>query len=212
MPCYKKLLNASLRSAVVILLLTSAARAEGITVSKVEVRLGEAGYHLAASYDIRLTQVMKQALSRGMPLYFVSEFSLVRQRWYWLDQEIFHGEQATKLSYNVLTRQYRISRGALFQSFSSLEDALQILSRQSSTAISAELLKKEEGYIADWAEWVKQGGNFVAAARLRLDNAQLPKLLQVNTLSGNDWILDSDWHQWEINPAEITMNDTVKPE
>lgn len=187
-------------------LLLSSAKAEGISVNKAEIRLGEDGYHLSASYDISLTGVMQQALSRGIPLYFVGEFSLTRPRWYWLDKEVFQGEQTIKLSYNVLTRQYRISRGTLFQNFTSLEDALRILSRQSSPAIPAELLKKQEGYIAEWTEWMKQEGNYVAAVRLRLDNAQLPKLLQVNALSGRDWTLNSDWYRWETSPEEMAAS------
>src|SRR3972149_531938 len=105
------------------------AAAEGITVNKAELRLSEDGYHLIASYDINLTFVVQQALERGIPLYFVTEYSFTRPRWYWLDEEIFQGEQTSKLSYNVLTRQYRISRGALFQNFVSFEDSLNMLSR-----------------------------------------------------------------------------------
>ena len=203
MRCCKKLLSVSLRGVVVFVWLTAAAYAEGIYVNKAEVRLDEDGYHLSASYDIGLTQVMQQALSRGIPLYFVGEFSLTRSRWYWMDEDVFQGEQTIKLSYNVLTRQYRISRGSLFQNFASLEDALNILARQNSPAIPAELLKKEEGYIA---EWIKREGNLVAAVRLRLDNAQLPKLLQVNALSGSDWTLNSDWYRWEISPEAMAVS------
>lgn len=186
--------------------------AEGIFVNKAEVRKGEDGYHLSASYDISLTQVMQQALSRGIPLHFVGEFSLTRKRWYWLDKEVFRGEQTIKLSYNVLTRQYRISRGALFQNFTSLEEALQILARQNSATIPAELLKKQEGYIAEWTEWLKREGNYIAAVRLRLDNTQLPKLLQVNALSGSDWTLNSDWLRWEIGPAEMAASEAAGAE
>jgi hypothetical protein len=185
------------------------AAAEGIYVNKAEVRLDEDGYHLSASYDIGLTQVMQQALSRGIPLYFVGEFSLTRSRWYWMDKDVFQGEQTLKLSYNVLTRQYRISRGSLFQNFASLEDALNILARQNSPAIPAELLKKEEGYIA---EWIKREGNLVAAVRLRLDNAQLPKLLQVNALSGSDWTLNSGWYRWEISPEAMAVSNPAGTE
>ncbi|MEO8330794.1 MAG: DUF4390 domain-containing protein [Gallionella sp.] len=188
------------------------ATAEGISVSKAEVRLGEDGYHLSVSYDITLSEVMQQALSRGISLYFVGEFSLTRPRWYWLDKEVFQGEQTIKLSYNVLTRQYRMSRGALFQNFSSLEDALQILARQNSPTIPAALLKKDEGYIAEWTKWIKREGNYIAAVRLRLDNAQLPKLLQMNALSGSDWTLNSDWYRWEISPAEMAVKDPARKE
>jgi hypothetical protein len=219
MHCCKKLLSALLRSVLLVWLFAATAQAEGISVSKVEVRLGENGYQLSASYDISLNFVVQEALSRGTPLYFVGEFSLTRSRWDWLDNaqqalsrgiqryfvdepelthwswldaEIFKGEQTAKLSYNVLTRRYRISRGTLFQNFASLEDALNMLARQSSAAISAELMKKD--------------GKYMAAARLRLDMTQLPKPLQVNALTGSDWTLDSEWYRWTINPAEITVH------
>lgn len=186
-------------------LLSGAAQAEGMTVEKAEVRREADGYHLVARYDVSLTQVMQQALSRGISLNFIAEFSLIRPRWYWMDEEVFQGEQAIKLSYNVLTRQYRISRGALYQNFASLDDALNILSRQTSPAIPAELLKSPSGYISNFVnDWIKRDGNFNASVRLRLDNAQLPKLLQVNALSGGDWTLNSDWYRWEVSPADLT--------
>ncbi|MDD5383710.1 MAG: DUF4390 domain-containing protein [Gallionella sp.] len=186
------------RSALLVWLFAATAYAEGVSVNKAEARLGENGYQLSASYDINLTFAAQQALTRGIPLYFVGEFSLTRSRWYWLDEEIFQGEQTVKLSYNVLTRQYRISRGALFQNFASFEDALNILARQSSVTIPAELMKKD--------------GNYMAAARLRLDIAQLPLPLQVNALTGKDWTLNSDWYRWVIRPAEITVRGEGKAE
>ena len=192
MHCYIKLLNGLLRSALLALLFIATAQAEGISVNRAEARLSDDGYQLSASYDINLTFAAQQALERGVPLYFVGEFLLTRPRWYWLDEEIFQGEQTVKLSYNVLTRQYRISRGALFQNFAGLEDALNILARQSSTVIPAELVEKNKSYIA--------------AARLRLDVAQLPKLLQVNALTGKDWTLNSDWYRWAINAAEMAVS------
>ena len=187
-----------LRSVLLVWLFAATAYAEGVSVNKAEARLGENGYQLSASYDINLTFAAQQALTRGIPLYFVGEFSLTRSRWYWLDEEIFQGEQTVKLSYNVLTRQYRISRGALFQNFASFEDALNILARQSSATIPAELMKKD--------------GNYTAAARLRLDIAQLPLPLQVNALTGKDWALNSDWYRWIIRPAEITVRGEGKAE
>lgn len=225
MPCCKKLLSALLCGVLLVWLFAAVAHAEGISVNKAEIRLGEDGYHLSASYDINLNFVVKQALSRGIPIYFVGEFSLTHARWgwldaaqqamlrsipryfvgetpltrlSWLDEEIYKGEQTFKLSYSVLTERYRISRGALFQNFASLEDALNMLARQSSMAIPAELMNKE--------------GNYMAAARLRLDIAQLPKPLQVNALTDNDWTLDSDWYHWVISPAEIAVHNDGKTE
>ena len=219
MHCCKKFLSGLLRSILLVWLFVAAAHAEGITVNKVDVRLGEDGYQLSAGYDISLNFVVQQALSRAIPLYFVGEFSLTRSRWDWLDNaqqalsrrikgyfvdeptpthwswldaEIFKGEQIFKLSYNMLTRRYRISRGGLYQNYASLEEALNMLARQSSEAIPPELIKKD--------------GKYMAAARLRLDITQLPKPLQVNALTDSDWTLDSAWHRWVINPAEISAH------
>ena len=188
------------------------ATAAGISVNKAELRLSEDSYHLTASYDINLTFVAQQALERGIPLYFVTEFSLTRPRWYWLEEEIFQGEQTAKLSYNVLTRQYRISRGALFQNFVSFEDALNMLSRQSSAAIPADLITQDSGYIAELIKMVKTETSYFAAVRLRLDTDQLPKLLQVNAMTGDDWTLDSKWYRWVIRPEEMAIRSEGKAE
>jgi hypothetical protein len=165
------------------------AYAEGISVNRAEAKLVDDGYQLKADFNINLNYAVQQALSHGVTIYFIGEFSLTRSRWYWFDEQIAVSEQVTKLYYNVLTRQYRISRGPLFQSFPTLEEALGVLQRQSSTPITRELLEKN--------------GKYLAGTRLRLDVDQLPKLLQVNAWTGKDWDLDSKWYRWEIRPAEI---------
>lgn len=189
MLCCKKLLRVLLGLSLSVWLFAAAAHADGIGVNKAEIRLGEDGYQLAADFSVNLSYTVQQALSLGVPLYFVGEFSLTRSRWYWLDEEVFQGEQSVKLSYNVLTRQYRISRGSLFQNFASLDEMLRILERQNSAFIPAEMIKKE--------------ANYVAAVRLRLDTRQLPKLMQVNVLTSKDWDLDSGWYRWVMRPADV---------
>ena len=220
-----KQFNYLLYGLLLAILLAPLAHAESIAISKVEVRLDEEGYQLSASYDVELNATIELALSRGIPLYFVGEFSISRPRWgwvdelqqsvssgiarlwgdestlthwAWLDEDVYAGEQTVKLSYNVLTRQYRISRGALFQNFASFEDALNILSRQNSEIIAQDLLDTDEEY--------------VASARLRLDVSQLPNLLQVNALTDNNWTLDSDWYHWEIKPAKMAIGAEGKVE
>lgn len=219
MHCCRRMLRVILRAALVVGLSSTTVHAEGISLDKAAIRSTEEGYQLSATYDINLNFVVKEALSRGIPIYFVGEFSLTharwgwldsaqqtlsnwlsggsrRTRWSWLDKDIYSGEQTFKLSYSVLTGRYRISRGALFQNFASLEDALNILARQNSAVIPAGLMKED--------------GDYVASARLRLDISQLPKPLQVNALTDSDWTLDSDWYRWVISPAEIAAhNDTA---
>ena len=188
MRCCKKLLELLL----LCVLFATAAHAGGIDVNKAELRAGEDGFQLAADFDINFNYPVEQALSLGVPLYFVGEFSLTRSRWYWLDEQVFQSEHIVKLSYNVLTRQYRISRGSLFQNFASLDEMMRILARQSSGYIPAEAMKKD--------------GSYIGAVRLRLDTKLLPKLMQVNALTGRDWDLDSGWYRWVIRPQDIAQS------
>ncbi len=185
MPCCTS--TRSWRWLLVFLLWTvvAAAWAGGISVGKSELRLAEDGYHPAADFAISPPFVVEQALTHGVPLYFVAEFTLVHPRWYWLNEVVAHGEQTAKLSYNILTRQYRITRGTLFQNFDNLDDALQILNHQSFAPFPASL--------------IKQGLRYTAAVRLRLDVSQLPKPLQINALANTDWELDSGWYRWSLN-------------
>ena len=178
----------------------SSAQAEGITVNKAEARLTEDGYQLSADFSISLNSVVTEALTRGVALYFVSEFSLIRPRWYWLNKEVSQSEQYTKLSYNSLTRQYRITYGTLYQNFPNLDDALKVISHQSAAPIAASLLRQDDGYLAMILP--RKDGDYIAATRLWLDVTQLPKPLQVNALAGRDWSLDSGWYRWIVRPAD----------
>lgn len=208
MRCCKKPLSGLLCAVLLVWLFAATVYAAGITVNKAAVRNSDDGYHLTANYDIDLTLVMQQALSRGITLHFISEFSLTRPRWYWIDEAVFQGEQSIKLSYNVLTRQYRISRGSLQQNFATFEDALNMLSRQSSAVLPVGFIKEEGGFLPSWIDpstWIQSDTNYFAAARLRLDAAQLPKLLQVNALTDSDWTLSSEWYRWIITPQELSQ-------
>lgn len=169
------------------LLLASLAHADGISVQRAEGRFADNSYQLSADFDINFNFVVEQALTRGITLYFISEFTLTRQRWYWFDEVAVKSEQTIKLSYNALTRQYRLSHGSLYQNFSTLEDALRTLGHQSSPPVEMSLLKKDSDHIA--------------SLRMRLDVSQLPKPLQVNALAGNDWNLDSGWYHWIVRPG-----------
>ncbi len=176
----------------------STASAEGIEINKVEARLTEEGYRLTADFKILLPPSVEEALKRGVTLYFVSELSVHRSRWYWLDTDIERFEQTTKLSYNTLTRQYRLSRGGLFQSFFELKDALRAVGYQISPVISADKLNNSDGgYIA---RLTKKNSQIGATASMRLDLMQLPKPLQVNALTSDQWSVESKLYHWSISP------------
>ncbi len=181
-----------------LFLCTTSVSAEGIEINKVEARLTDEGYLLSADFKINLPQPVEEALKRGVTLYFVSELSVERSRWYWLDTEIESYQQTTKLSFNTLTQQYRIFRGGLFQSFFELKDALRVVGHQTAPPVAASLLDNTTG--GYFSRLTKKGSQIGAFASMRLDLSQLPKPLQVNALTNDQWNVESKRYHWDISP------------
>ncbi len=164
-----------------------AARADAIEVRSAELVAEEDGYYLHAECDFTLNPTLDEALQKGVPLYFVQEFELVRPRWYWLDEKVASSTTQYRVSYNALTRQYRAQSGLLGQTFDTVEELERFLSR----------ITAREGARRD--QLVK-GVKYEAFVRLRLDVNQLPKPFQVSALASRDWTLQSEWHRWSYTP------------
>lgn len=166
----------------------NASASEGIHVKSAEVSQNAGEYYLQATFEVELTHTLEDALNKGLPLHFVVEFELIRPRWYTLylwNKSILEFEQDYRLSYNALTRQYRLSLGAFHQNFDSLNDALALMGR-----LRPRLL-------AD-SDLLDEGKVYEAAIRMRLDVTQLPKPFQINALASRDWNLVSEWFRWTL--------------
>lgn len=173
----------------VVLAGVSPGRADTIAARSAELRLEEDWYVLDAEFELVLNPTLEEAIGRGVPLYFVVEFDLHRPRWYWLDDTIVQTVISYRLSFNALTRQYRLSSGgsAFYQTFPSLEEAQRMISRvKGRKVVEKSMLFK--------------GWRYDAGARLRLDTAQLPKPFQISALTSRDWNLQSDWIRWSFVP------------
>ena len=163
------------------------ARADGIEVRKAALISAEDGYVLEAEFDVTLTHTLGEALNKGVPLYFSLEFELVRPRWYWLNEKLANTQQQFRLSYNALTRQYRVGVRTLYQNFASLPEALGFMSQVRVRDIA------ETGALS-------KGSSYTAALRLRLDSSQLPRPFQVSAVGSREWSISSDWHRWTVSP------------
>ena len=150
------------------------ARADGIEVRKAALITAEDGYFL-------------EAVNKGVPLYFTLEFELIRPRWYWLNEKLANARQQYRLSYNALTRHYRVGVGRLYQNFGTLSEALSFLSQVR---------------LRDFAEpgALGKGASYTAALRLRLDTSQLPRPFQISAVGSREWTISSDWHRWTVSP------------
>ncbi len=182
--------------AVLGLCLASHGWAAEIEISNPQLLAAEDGYVLSADYTLDFNSRLEEAVGRGVVLYFVVEFEMSRPRWYWFDDKLLTRSQTYRLSYHALTRQYRLSTGALHQSFDSLSDALRILSRLRNWLVIDKAEKADKPL-------PKAGENYQAALRVRLDVSQLPKPFQIAALGNKDWNLSSDWKVWQLTlPAE----------
>jgi len=172
-----------------VLALSGVARADTIGVRPAELRVEEGEVLLNADFDFAVNATLEEALQKGIPLYFLLEFELTRSRWYWLDEKVAQTSLMSRLSYNALTRQYRVGVGSglLSQTFNSLEEVERYVGRVTSRPVSQ-------------ASALSKGTRYEAAIRLRLDVNQLPKPFQVNALASREWTLASDWYRWSFVP------------
>ena len=162
-----------------------AAPAADLEVKSASLAAGDEGYVLNADFAIELTPRLEDIIAHGVPLFFVVEVELTRARWYWFDEEAAAKSRTFRVYYHALTRQYRVSFGALHQSFASLADALRTLERI------------REWQIADKGA-LKPGQTYQANVRMRLDLTQLPKPLQVTAFGSKDWSLGTDWFRFDF--------------
>jgi hypothetical protein len=163
------------------------ARADTIPVKSAELRAEDEDYVLNAQFDVAFNPTLEEALQKGVSLYFVLEFELLRPRWYWLDEKIIAQSIQYRISYAPLTQQYRVTSGLLGQQFASLEEVEHLLSRVTSRPVVA-------------ADALTKGARYDAAVRLRLDVTQLPKPFQINALASREWSMQSEWYRWSFTP------------
>ena len=173
---------------IVLIAWVMVARADTIASRSAELRLDEEHYVLDAEFDLTLNPTLEEAIGRGVPLYFVLEFDLLRPRFMWFDELIAKHTVMYRLSYNALTRQFRLSTGgAFYQNLGTLDEATRLISRvRGRTVVEKAMLFK--------------GVRYEAAVRLRLDTTQLPKPFQISALTSRDWNLQSDWVRWSFTP------------
>ncbi|MFJ5446351.1 DUF4390 domain-containing protein [Methylobacillus methanolivorans] len=155
-----------------------------LSITSAELTATEEGnYVLDADFGLTLSPALEEAISKGMPLNFLVEFQLVSPRRYWFDDEIVSLTSKVSLSYHALSRQYLVNRDGHQLSFSSIYEAKEEISRlRHWQVVDNSLLKKGESY--------------QAGLRMRLDQSKLPKALQVDTLSSEDWNMASERLRW----------------
>lgn len=169
----------------IALLWAGSIQAASIEPTKANLFATDEGYALSANFAIDLGPHIEETITRSVPLYFVLELDVTRPRRYWVEEHVLGYTLTYRVSYNALTRQYRLSTGALHRSFDNLSDALQAMSRITALPIADKAL-------------FTAGETYQVGLRLSLDNSRLPKPFQLDIVGSRDWLVSAKVLRWKM--------------
>ena len=145
---------------------------------------------VSTQIQFELPSVVEDALLKGIPMYFLAEVEILRDRWYWYDKKVAVTQRSMRLAYQPLTRMWRlnVTQGAsaagsqgltLNQSFENLSQALAVIKRISRWKVAD---------AADLDGGVKHRVDF----RFKLDLSQLPRPFQIGALGQTGWDISAN--------------------
>ena len=142
-----------------------------------ELTHAEDGVFLSYAIDLELSRSVDDALSKAVPLFFVAEAEIYRDRWYWRDRRIAHTVRVWKIVLQPLTSTYRVTTvGGLSQNYPTRAEALSAISRSARWKIA------EPGQLED-------GAHHYLEFDYRLDISLLPRPMQIGISGQPDWQL-----------------------
>lgn len=142
---------------------------------------------LTANLNWALPDLVQDALLKGIPVHFIAEADMLQERWWWRDQQLLSASRYMRLSYQPLTRRWRLYNGsqpfegqglgvALSSTFETLEEAVQSMQR---------IVRWRIGEVSA----LPPSGTAVLQLRFRIDLSHFPRPLQIGALGQTDWNL-----------------------
>ena len=176
----------ALRAAVAVLMLAccalallrpAPAHAAESELATFELVHNEEGLLLTYGVNIELSRSVDDALSKAVPLFFVAEAEVFRNRFYWRDQRVSLAVRRWRIVFQPLTSTYRVTfDGGLSQNYASRAEAFAAISRSARWKIA------ETGQI-------EEGSRHYVEFNYRLDTTQLPRPMQIGIGGQADWAL-----------------------
>ena len=167
------------------LVFCGAASAADTEVAQLRLERIDDGVVVSAAVNFDLPPVIDDALTKGIPMYFVAEATIYRDRWYWYDKRVAFAARHMRLAFQPLTRRWRLQVSSqpignsgmiLGQMFDTREEALAAVQ-----------------HIYHWR--IAEPGEVDPEAthnidfRFRLDVSQLPRPFQIGAVGQADWII-----------------------
>jgi Domain of unknown function (DUF4390) len=146
-------------------------------LSVFELVPGEEGLLLNYAVNLDLPRAVDEALSKAVPLFFVAEAEVFRNRFYWRDQRVGDAVRRWRVVYQPLTSTYRVTfDGGLSQNYTTRGEALAAIGRGA------------RWKIAENAQ-IQEGSRHYVEFSFRLDTSQLPRPMQIGIGGEKDWTL-----------------------
>ena len=140
-----------------------------------ELAQDDEGVSLTYTLNFELSRSVEEALSKGVPLYFLAEAEVYRERWYWRDKRVAHATRLWRIAFQPLTSSYRVTFGGLNLTYNSQAEALAAMRRTVRWKVA------EVGQI--------EAGRHYVEFSFRLDTSLLPRPMQIGISGQPDWSL-----------------------
>ena len=168
-----------------------AARAAGAAtaqLTQLRTQSADDGIYLSANVDFELPNVVEDALLKGIPLFFVLEVEILRDRWYWTDLRVAAASRTIRLAYQPLTRRWRVNIGSgIIGSASSLRATFNQNYDTLADALSA-VQRVARWKVAEPSD-IRPGADHSLVFSFKLDLSQLPRPFQIGVAGQRDWTI-----------------------
>lgn len=167
------------------------------------------GLYLNAAVAFELPHVVEDALLKGIPLFFVIEVDIYRDRWYWTDLRVAGAARTIRLAYQPLTRRWRVNigsgliggtssglRATFNQNYDTLPEAMSAVQRVA------------RWKVADISD-IRSGTEHNLVFSFKLDLSQLPRPFQIGVAGQRDWSIVID--NSHPLPTQLQMVRPVEP-
>jgi hypothetical protein len=160
-----------------------------LEVTELRLERADGALLLQSGLRLDLSSTVEDALQKGMPIYFVTEVELMRDRWYWYDKKVGSATRHYRLAYQPLTRKWRLNvsrdpigavglASSLSQTFETLQEAL------------AAIRRTVNWKVADLSD-IDIDNKVTLSFKFRLDVSQLPRPFQMMAGGQAEWNLST---------------------
>jgi len=147
---------------------------QGVELTTLRAVKADGALALDFSAQIALPRAVEEALTRGVPVYFLAQATLWRNRWYWRDERVARVSRQWRVAFQPLTGHWRVGLGGLNQTHATLREALATASRSAGwRLVELAQLDPDKTYTLEF--------------EYRLDTSQLPSPMQFGLVTQGEW-------------------------